>query len=243
MIAAHRCWQSALAETAGLGLMGQPREVAQGGLTAVIGRQGDQHMTESTGDPDLVAKASAGDQEAARLIVNRYMERLWEAARKRISLRFASRVDPDDVVQSVFRTFFVRNKKGEFVIHDDDDLCKLLMRITINKTLRQIAKQRAGKRNPEREIGQGPDSGDCLQDISGREPTADEELAFLDHLEHFLGKLSPQERDILEMRLQGHSNEDIAQKLGVYDRKIRRVIERIRKRAEEEGMTPLGPAH
>ena len=40
------------------------------------------------------------------------------------------------------------------------------------------------------------------------------------------------------MRLQGHSNEDIARKLNIYDRKIRRVIEHVRSIAEKEGLTP-----
>jgi hypothetical protein len=34
-------------------------------------------------------------------------------------------------------------------------------------------------------------------------------------------------------------NEDIAQKLGIYDRKIRRVIERVRALAEQEGLAPM----
>jgi hypothetical protein len=38
------------------------------------------------------------------------------------------------------------------------------------------------------------------------------------------------------MRLGGFSNDEIAEKLGVYDRKIRRVFERIRGLAEQEGL-------
>jgi DNA-binding CsgD family transcriptional regulator len=48
--------------------------------------------------------------------------------------------------------------------------------------------------------------------------------------------LKPEERQILEMRLQGYSNDEIAEKLGIYDRKIRRIIERIRGIAEVEGL-------
>ena len=68
------------------------------------------------------------------------------------------------------------------------------------------------------------------------EPTPEATVAFLDQLEHFLGQLVPQEREILEMRLQGFSNDEIAKKLGIYDRKIRRVIEHIRLIAEKEGL-------
>jgi hypothetical protein len=35
--------------------------------------------------------------------------------------------------------------------------------------------------------------------------------------------------------MQGYNNNEIAAKLGIYDRKIRRVIERVRGLAEQEG--------
>src|SRR5258708_34866002 len=76
-------------------------------------------------------------------------------ARGRISQRLASRVDPEDIVQSVFRTFFVRLKDGRFVFAEQEDLCKLLMRITLHKTLRQVAFHKAAKRDPSMEAERG----------------------------------------------------------------------------------------
>jgi RNA polymerase sigma factor (sigma-70 family) len=66
------------------------------------------------------------------------------------------------------------------------------------------------------------------------EPTPETVVTFMDHLEHFLNQLPKQDRQILELRLQGFSTEEIAEKLGSYDRKIRRVLERIRAVAVEE---------
>ena len=40
---------------------------------------------------------------------------MLQLARRHISQRLASRVDPEDIVQSVFRTFFCRLKEGQFV--------------------------------------------------------------------------------------------------------------------------------
>src|ERR1700722_15558160 len=183
-----------------------------------------------------------GDQEAPRQIVERYFDRLLVLARRRISQRLASRVDPEDIVQSVFRTFFVRLKEGQFVFDDQDDLCKLLMRITLHKTLRQVAFHKAAKRDPNLETPHGEHHHEQLMALFDQEPTQEATVAFLDQLEHFLGQLRPQEREILEMRLQGHSNEDIASKLGIYDRKIRRVIEHVRDIATKEGLAPGDPA-
>ena len=190
-------------------------------------------------DPLLAAYCRSGDEQAARQLFDAYVDRLLALARRRISQRLASRVDPEDIVQSVFRTFFVRLKAGQYQIADQDDLCKLLMRITVHKTLRQVAFHRAGKRNPGKEQGQQEDDGDRLRDLLDREPTPAETVAFLDQLELFLSKLRPEERQVLEMRLQGYSNEDIMEKLNIkHDRTIRRIIERIRGQAMQEELVP-----
>jgi len=186
----------------------------------------------------LVDLCRQGDQKAASDLFNHYVNRLLPLARLRLSQRLASRVDPEDIVQSVFRTFFKRLKAGEFEIQEHDDLCKLLVRITVHKTLRQVAFHRAGKRDFGMETAQGDGSRDQLVDLLGREPGPEVTVAFLNQLEHFLNRLRPMEREILELRMQGCSNEEIATKLGIYDRKIRRVIERVRALAEQEGIGP-----
>jgi RNA polymerase sigma-70 factor (ECF subfamily) len=180
----------------------------------------------------------ADDQEAARQLVDRYLDRLVALARRRLSQRLASRVDAEDVVQSVFRTFFHRAKEGKFQIKDQDDLCKLLMRITVHKVLKQVEHHTAGKRDPHLETEQGNRSLERMHELLAKEPTPEAEVLFLDQLEHLMSELRPQERKILEMRMQGYSNEEIASELGIYDRKIRRVIERVRGLAEQAGLTP-----
>lgn len=191
-------------------------------------------MAESVDPRELAERCRRGDEDACRQLFDCYVERLVALARRRISQRLASRVDPEDIVQSVFRTFFGRLKAGRFRLEEQDDLCKLLMRITVHKALRQIHFHQAAKRNPRAELGQGTEANERLLAVIDRDPSPDEAVAFVDHLENFLGGLKAQEREILEMRLQGYSNEEIAQKLGIYDRKIRRVIERLRGMAVQE---------
>ena len=193
---------------------------------------------DSPEDRSLVDRWRAGDQDAARQLFDRYVERLVALARKRISNRLAARVDPDYIVQSVFRTFFGRVRAGQFQIEHEEDLPKLLMRITVHKTLRQAEFHRAAKRDIGAEAGQDGNPSDALAEMLAREPTPQETFYFLDQLEHFLANLNPQERQIVELRMQGFGTEEIAQRLGTYDRKVRRTLERIRGLAEQEGWTP-----
>jgi RNA polymerase sigma-70 factor (ECF subfamily) len=185
---------------------------------------------------ELVARWRAGDPDAARQLFDRYVDQLVTVARRRIGARLASRVDPEDVVQSVFRTVFARLKEGQFHIEEKDDLCKLLMRVTVHKALRQVELHTAGKRDPGQEAPQGELSRERLLEVLDHEPAPEAVVAFLDELEHLLGRLSAQHRQVMELRLQGHSNEEVSARLGVSNRKVRRILEWVRGLAREEGL-------
>jgi len=87
-------------------------------------------------------------------------------------------------------------------------------------------------------MGQQDAADDRLLEVLDSEPTPEATVAFVDQLEHFLARLRPDERQVLEMRLQGHSNEEIAAKLNIkHDRTIRRIVERIRGMAEQEDLS------
>lgn len=192
-------------------------------------------MPEPVADPlKLVERWQSGSQTAAQQLFDNYVNRLLLLARWHISDRLRTRIDPDDVVQSVFRTFFFRVKNDSFTFDEADDLFKLLARITLHKTLRQVAYHRASRRSPEREQPASRTEDDALMQLMDTEPDPETVVEFADHLKTFLGKFSNQEQQIIELRLQGHTSEEIAEKLGTYDRKIRRVLERIHAQAIQE---------
>jgi RNA polymerase sigma-70 factor (ECF subfamily) len=195
-------------------------------------------MPTSSEEENLLDLLRAGDEGAARRLFDTYANRLMNLARLRLSQRMARRIDPEDVVQSVFRTFFSRVRDGRFALEEQDDLSKLLVSITVRKTLRQVAFHKAAKRNPGAEEAHGDACQADLAKLQSVEPSPEAAVTFLDHLEHFLGRLRPQDRPILEMRLQGYRNEEIAQELGTSDRHVRRVLGHIRALAEEEELAP-----
>jgi RNA polymerase sigma-70 factor (ECF subfamily) len=178
----------------------------------------------------------AGNEEAARKLFERYTDRLIALARGHIDQRLARRVDPEDITQSVFRTFFRRARGGEFSFQDPDGVYRLLARITVNKTLDQVNFHRAAKRNFQREADARKEDSEA-QEVLGREPPPDVVHTFVDQLEHFLARLNEQERQVLQMRMDGYSAEEIAGRLQTYDRKIYRILERIRGLAEQEQLS------
>jgi RNA polymerase sigma factor (sigma-70 family) len=176
----------------------------------------------------------AGDQRAAQKVFLTYVERLLHLIRGRLSQWLARRVDPEDILQSVFCTFFLRVREGHFTFNEEDDLGKVLVSITIRKVLRQVAFHRAAKRDPAVETAAQPDSGHTLAELCSLEPSPDDAVAFVDQLEHLLARLYPRDRLLLQMRLQGYRNEEIARELGTSGRHVRRVLKQIRAQVEEE---------
>jgi RNA polymerase sigma-70 factor (ECF subfamily) len=187
-------------------------------------------------DLERLAAFKAGSESAARELFDKYCERLMALARRRIGARMTGRIDPEDVLQSAFRTFFARVKNDQFSFHGEDDLCKLLVRLTVRKALRQVAHHRAAKRNAEREAGRGDGNDDLIEQIVAASPSPEMEVAVADEIGRFVARLTPVERQILELRLEGYGTVEIADKIGSYDRKVRRVLERLQEVARTGGI-------
>jgi RNA polymerase sigma factor (sigma-70 family) len=179
------------------------------------------------GDLELVSDFKAGSESAARELFDRHCERLMRLAKRRIGQRLVSRVDPEDVLQSAFRTFFNRVRNDEFSFREENDLFKLLVRLTVHKTLRQIAFHRAAKRNPELEAEQLSDAQAAFQQLCANEPEPEAAVALVEEFDRFVGQFPPLDRQVLGLKLQGYSTVEIAERIGSYDRKVRRILERI----------------
>ena len=155
-------------------------------------------------DRDLVSDYQAGSESAARDLFDKYCERLMKLAKRRIGQRMASRFDPEDVIQSAFRTFFTRVKNDEFTFEAEDDLFKLLVRLTVRKTLRRIEHHSAAKRNPNLEAAQRTDDVEPFSLVASHTVTPDMEVALIDEFQDFIGNLPELDRKVIELKIQGY---------------------------------------
>src|SRR5260370_24947468 len=84
-------------------------------------------------DHSLVQSFKLGSQEAATLLYRRYANRLRALARSKCSPDLAVRVDADDIVQCVFRSFFQAVSRGAYDVPPGEQLWKVLTVITRNR--------------------------------------------------------------------------------------------------------------
>lgn len=176
---------------------------------------------------ELLARYRGGDEDAAGEIFRRYVERLTRLARSRLSPRLASRTDPEDVVLSAWRSFFVGARAGRFSLRRSGDLWRLLVSITMHKLYRQARRHSAEMRSLSVEQSLERTKEECLP-ADDREPTPEEALALADELEAVMARLDACGRRVLELRLQGEPLAAIAEDTGRSERTIRRLLARIR---------------
>jgi RNA polymerase sigma-70 factor (ECF subfamily) len=192
---------------------------------------------------DLVARWREGEQEAAAELFQRYASRLVALARSQLPAKLAHRVDPEDVVQSVYRSFFADAAADRFSFQRGGDLWQLLVAITFHKLHDHIKWHRRGKRAADRDRGFGSeDSLFAMQNhLSSREPSPVEAVALLEQVEQLMRGLRPLSRRILELRLQGYNLEEIARATRRSQRSVIRDLNEIRSCLEEWHRDTFGP--
>lgn len=137
----------------------------------------------------------------------------------------ASRIDPEGIVQSVFRTFFRRVSNGQYDVADGDDLWNLLLVISLNKLRKEATKQKTAKRNINKTH--------ALLESDEDKAAGNDDEAFLIlkmTVEEILNTLSVGEREIVEMRIAGHDINRIAEKSNRAKRSVERILQAFRKR-------------
>jgi RNA polymerase sigma factor (sigma-70 family) len=191
-------------------------------------------MTDDPAFDLLMDRLRRGDQEAARQIFQRFAHRLVGLARTRLDSQLRQKIDPEDVMQSAFKSFFHRHGEGQFELDDWDGLWALLTLITLRKCGHKVEHFQAACRNVRREISPATseeDSSNQWQAIA-REPTPDEALLLTEAVEQLFHGLEDGERQILELSLQGYKASEISTQLGRAERSVYRLLERIKRRLE-----------
>jgi RNA polymerase sigma factor (sigma-70 family) len=171
-------------------------------------------MTPTPSFADLMQQLEAGDAEAADRVHKRYCLRLIGLARRELAGRLRAKVDPDDVVQSVFRTFFRRAAERQFDLDGDGALWALLAEITLRKCGRWNRHFAARKRAGELAAAPVADLESDDEPADPREPAPADAVLLLDLLDRLLRGLGEQERLVCEMRLQGYEIDEIARRVG-----------------------------
>jgi len=147
-----------------------------------------------------------GDENAAAVLFERYHTRVMGLARRKMGGILRETEDPSDLVQSVFRSVFLRGRDCQIQIGPRDSLWPLLATVTVNKS-RNLAKHWGRQcRDPRRRIP-----------LEGRDPSEpglqpDDAICLQEAKEQLLAPFSRRRREIIEDLLAGESVAEIARR-------------------------------
>ncbi len=177
----------------------------------------------------LIDGLRAGDPRIEREFWDRHGEALHRLADRHLAGRLRARVEADDVVLSAYRTFLRRARVGEFQLPDSGSLWRLLCVITLTKVREQARFHMRQKRGIAQEVPLSPsvESNAGSLDPADPNPPPAEAVAFADQMQHLLGSLDEEERQIVEVKLEDLTNDEVAQRLGCSERTVRRILKRI----------------
>ena len=102
----------------------------------------------NVGGGQLAILASSGNQAAAVVLHDRYVDRLLALIRARLSTQFRQQADPADVVQSAFASFFryLEVNAGNGMDEGDSSLWPLLSTFARRKLARLLERFQSQKR-------------------------------------------------------------------------------------------------
>lgn len=183
-----------------------------------------------------MAQLRDGDSQAEAEVFERYIHRLVGLARGMLSKRVQHKVDPEDVLQSVYRSFFHRQQKGQFTFKSWDDLWSLLAQITRRKCIKQHRAYRGPMRDVNREMPLAKSDGNSEIEVPlySDEPTPDEAAALIELMEAVVEPLDERGRTIVRLRLQDYTVQEIAQQVDRTERTVRRILDRVKQILQQQ---------
>ena len=204
--------------------------------TGYLGRI--SYMSESQNVSHWIDLIKHGDSLAANCIWKLYFDRLVRAVRQRLYGQNRTVSDEEDIVLSVFDSFYAAAEQGRFPdLSDRDDLWRLLLTMSARKVIdkrRHDGRQRRGGNIAVHSL-EGGQEDPMIMDAIGTEPSPEMILMMQESVEQLFSHLGVGQLQVLAgAKLEGYSNSEIAERFACSERTIERRLHLIREKLQQE---------
>jgi len=200
-----------------------------------------------------IAELKSGDDEAAQRLWERYCVRLGEQARRYLRGLPRRVIDEEDVRLAAFNSLCTGARDGRFPqLNDRHDLWQVLMMITERKAIDAIRHEHRQKRGGGEVRGESVfitndgisgSSTPGIEQVIGGEATPEYAALAAEECQRLLEKLGDDNlRQVALWKLEGYSNQDIAERLGCVVRSVERKLNGIRAIWSKEAASHRGAA-
>jgi RNA polymerase sigma-70 factor (ECF subfamily) len=168
---------------------------------------------------DLLVQLSSGDMAAVEKIFLAYEPYLRKAVCRQFPASLRARLDPSDIIQSVWADLLRGFREAGWRFSDADHLRGFLYVATRNRLLDRVRQhQKAAQR--EEPIGRGSEP----PLLPSMQPRPSEVAQADDLWQRMLRHCPPEYRLLLELKREGYSLAEIGERSGLHPDSIRRIL-------------------
>ena len=194
----------------------------------------------------MLSRLKSGDESAASEILQRYESQVRLVVRRFLPRVLRSRFDSQDIMQSVWRSFFQKVREEQSTnpdtntaavekpvqeFQDSAQLFAFLSRMARNKVIDQYRRETSQKSDVHRQRTMYGESGEDLDPPAPDESPAEAAEA-ADEYSHWRSLVPEDRQELIDMKADGLSTREIGVKLGISERTVQRVLEDLRQRVE-----------
>lgn len=184
----------------------------------------------------LIALVKSGDEDASRQLVERFGAEVQILVRQRLPSKLRRQFDTMDFFQVVWKSviFHCRDRPEPF--EGPGHLKAFLAGVVHNKVTQEHRKRTLTRKydlSVEEPLYVRKGTREVPREIPSDDPTPSEHVQADDRLDQIVAGRSPLEIQIIELRRDGLTFDQIAESVGIHEKAVRRVIEAIRLRMEE----------
>ena len=181
----------------------------------------------------LIGRARANDDAAISALLSRFEAEVRLMVRVRLPKALRNQFDSMDFVQAVWKSVFAGEDVGSFA--DAGQFRGYLAGVArnkVNEEYRRLTRTKKYDLAREERLYVRRGARDVPLEVAAPDPTASEKVQARDRLGQLIEGRTAEEAEVVELRRQGRTFEEIAKRLGIGERSVRRVIEAIRQRME-----------
>ena len=186
---------------------------------------------------EVIRRARAGDAAATAQLLNQFEPEVRTMVRVRLPRVLRNQFDSMDFVQAIWKSVFTGETAGSdaATFTDESQFRGFLAGVARNKVYEEHRRQTRTKKydiGREERLYVRKGEREVPRDVAGPDPTPSENLQAGDRLDQLVEGRTEDETQIIILRQQGLTYDEIAVKIGWNERSVRRVIEAARQRME-----------
>jgi RNA polymerase sigma-70 factor (ECF subfamily) len=186
-------------------------------------------MTENAQDfRALMQRLRAGEEDAARELLARYGEHILRVVRRKLHKQLRSKFDSIDFVQAVWASFFA-DAPEKYTFDHPRALMAFLATLAQNKVVEAVRQRmQRMKYNVNRERQLEVVEAGIGNTLVGRDPSPSQVAVAQDEWARMIDELPTRYQRLLVLLRDGHTQKEIAAELGVNEKTVRRLLEKLR---------------